>query len=43
MLFLLIKEIKNDDNTNKIARDILIAFFTIKKFVIDNPNVIIIS
>jgi len=41
MLFPLIKETKNNDNTNKIDRDILTAFFTTKKFVVNNPNVII--
>jgi len=40
MLFPLIKEIKNY-NTNKIDRDILTVFSTTKKFVADNPNVII--
>jgi len=40
MIFLLIKEIKNSDNTNEIDRDILTAVFSAKKFVADNPNVI---
>jgi len=40
MIFLLIKEIKNLDNTNKINRDILTAVFSAKNFVADNPNVI---
>jgi len=35
MLFPLTKKIKNDDNTNKVDRDILTTFFTTKKFVAD--------
>jgi len=41
MPFPLIKKIKYNDNTNKIDRDILAAFSTTKKFVANNPKVII--